>query len=233
MAVAWRNYQEEAAALFRSLGLEAETDVTLQGTRTRHDVDVLVKSSHVGFEVTWIVECKHWKTAINKIHVLGLRQIVADVGADRGILLSESGFQSGAMEAANLTNVQLTSLAELRVSATDTIYAMRLRDLHDRVAECKERYWEISKEDRILHGLRPDVGVFGYSGIRVIEICEELISRAFRDTYPFQCDGIAALLHFGKEHSFDSVMEVVEAVEEMIAELEAKLAAFAEARGNA
>jgi hypothetical protein len=37
--------------------------------------------------------------------VLALRQIVTDVGADRGILLSEKGFQSGAVEAATLTNV--------------------------------------------------------------------------------------------------------------------------------
>jgi hypothetical protein len=36
----WREYQEDVAAFFRSLGLEAETDVTLQGVRTSHDLDV-------------------------------------------------------------------------------------------------------------------------------------------------------------------------------------------------
>ena len=74
--------------------------------RTTHDVDVVVRSKHVGFEILWLVECKHWKTSVSKLHVLGLREIVADTGADRGIALSESGFQSGAVEAANLTNVQ-------------------------------------------------------------------------------------------------------------------------------
>lgn len=59
MATAWKDYQEEAAAFFRELGLDAQTDVTIQGVRTTHDVDVLVKSHHVGFDVTWIVECKH------------------------------------------------------------------------------------------------------------------------------------------------------------------------------
>jgi hypothetical protein len=33
MATDWNDYQEEAAALFRSMGLAAETNVTLHGVR--------------------------------------------------------------------------------------------------------------------------------------------------------------------------------------------------------
>jgi restriction system protein len=47
---AWSEYQTEAAEFFRSLGLDAEIDVTVQGARTNHDVDVLVKSHHAGFD---------------------------------------------------------------------------------------------------------------------------------------------------------------------------------------
>jgi restriction system protein len=74
VATDWKDYQEEAAALFRSIGLEAETNVTMRGVRTSHDVDVVVKSHHAGFDVTWLVECKHWKTAVSKLHVLALRE---------------------------------------------------------------------------------------------------------------------------------------------------------------
>ena len=84
----WREYQEEAAKFFQSLGLEAKTNVTVRGVRTSHDVDVLVKSRHAGFEVTWIVECKQWKSRVSKLHVLALREIVTDTGSDRGILLA-------------------------------------------------------------------------------------------------------------------------------------------------
>jgi hypothetical protein len=113
----WRQYQEKAAAFFRALGLEAETDVTINGVRATHDVDVLVRSHHAGFDITWIVECKHWSTPVSKVHVLALREIVNDSGRDRRIPLAENGFQSGAIEAAALTNVQVTSLAELTISA--------------------------------------------------------------------------------------------------------------------
>jgi hypothetical protein len=72
------------------------------------------------------VECKHWKEPVSKLHVLALRAIVTDVGADKGILLSEAGFQSGAIEASNLTNVQVATLADLRRTASDRIGAVRL-----------------------------------------------------------------------------------------------------------
>ena len=59
MADSWQEYQEEVATFFRSLGLEAMTNLTVQGVRTTHDIDVFVKSHHVGFVVVWIIECKH------------------------------------------------------------------------------------------------------------------------------------------------------------------------------
>lgn len=87
----WKDYQEETAEFFRSLGLKAETDVTVEGVRTKHDIDVLVKSHHAGFAITWIIECKHWNSKVSKLHVLALREIINDTGADRGILLAENG----------------------------------------------------------------------------------------------------------------------------------------------
>lgn len=220
MTKAWKKYQEEAAAFFRSLGLDASTDEKVQGVRTTHDVDVLVKSHHVGFDITWLVECKYWKTKVSKLHVLALREIVSDVGADRGILLAETGFQSGAIEAATLTNVQVTSLAEVSETASNAIYSMRLRELYDRVENCKKRYWDIPKRKRIECGLRPDLCEDGYMGDLVIDLCNDLLSRSFRGTYPFSSDN---LLLFEKQNRFNSICEVIAVVEPLVDELEAKL----------
>ena len=96
----------------------------------------------------------------SKLHVLALREIVSDIGADRGILLSETGFQSGVIEAANLTNVQATSLSELRVAAKNDILSMQLRELYDRVEVCKERYWDIPKGNE--SNMDFDRGLVGY-----------------------------------------------------------------------
>lgn len=180
----WKEYQEDAAIFFRSLGLEAETDVTVQGVRTTHDIDVLVKSKHAGFEVTWIVECKLWNTKVTKLHVLALREIVSDIGADRGILLAENGFQSGAGEACSLTNVHLTSLRNVMLTASHDVMSMRLREAYDRILDCKTLYWDLPKRLRIEHDLRPGVCEVGYSGNNVIEILEDLAAKGFRGVYP-------------------------------------------------
>jgi restriction system protein len=220
----WKDYQEEAAEFFRSLGLDAKTDVTVHGARTKHEVDVLVKFHNYGFDVTWIVECKHWKQAVSKLHVLALREIVTDAGADRGILLAEAGFQSGAVEAANLTNVQVTSLADLNVTAREQISAVRLPELFNRVEECNSRYWEIPKDQRIQDGLRSDVE-FGYSGARVLEACKDILSRASVGRFPFRCETIAGFFAPELRLDFQSTTQVVMTVDGLLRELEAKLTA--------
>jgi restriction system protein len=221
----WKDYQEEAAEFFRSLGLEADTDVTIQGVRTKHDVDVVVKSHHYGFDITWIVECKFWKESVSKLHVLALRAIVTDAGADRGILLSETGFQSGAVEAANLTNVQVTSLADLSVTAREQITAVQLRELYERVERCNLRYWEIPKARRIADDLRPDFSQVGYSGPAVIDACRDIFARASLGRYPFSCEALARYFMPRLEQDLQSGTQVVHVLGDLVRELEAKLAA--------
>ena len=225
MADSWRDYQEEAAEFFRSIGLKATTDAPIQGIRTKHDVDVLVEIDLAGWSVRWIVECKHWKTPVSKLHVLGLREIVSEVGADRGIILCEKGFQSGAIEAANLTNVQVTSLEELGQESREAIAGVRLKDLFDRVSVCRQRYWDTPKPVRIDHKLRPGLfDPYNYSGDRVILFCEKYLGAAFRGQFPINVDELDVLL-LGREipASLESAEHVFLTVDPVVSELEAKL----------
>ncbi|MGC1550956.1 MAG: restriction endonuclease [Rhodanobacter sp.] len=110
----WKQYQEDVAELLRSLGFTATVEAKLSGARGVHKIDVHATQTAYGFPITWIVECKYWNKAVPKEKVLVLGQIAADIGADRGFLLSESGFQSGTVLASQNTNVTLTSLPDLR-----------------------------------------------------------------------------------------------------------------------
>lgn len=224
----WKQYQEDAANFYRSIGLEAETDVTIEGVRTKHDVDVLVLSRHAGFEIKWIVECKHWDSKVTKLHVLALREIVSDTGADRGIILAENGYQSGAFEAASLTNVRLSSLAEMRGSAKNEIFAMRLRDIYDRVVVCKKMYWDIPKSVRTEHDLRPEVSAVGYSGDWAIKVVEDIVSKGFRGKYPIcpESDHLMigpTLAQESLPNEIKSLKELVEVAEEIVTTLETKI----------
>jgi len=221
----WKEYQQEAAEFFRSLSLSAEVDVTLQGVRTKHDIDVVVRSKHVGFQVLWLVECKHWKTRVSKLHVLGLREIVNDVGADRGIILCEAGFQSGAIEAANLTNVQVSSLATLSLETKSDVSAMRLRDIVDRVGIAKSLYWDLEKSYRIEVGLRAEVYEHDYSGDLIVQYSEMVLAEARRDRYPIQMGGYRRLSGFDLPESYSCIDDICAALEPILTDLEMRLAA--------
>lgn len=115
----WRAYQNEVAAFFRRQGCNAEVEKIVQGVRAKHEVDVHVKFYRSGIECTWVVECKLWKTKVPKEKVMALKSIVDDVGADRGIIVSEKGFQSGALDAVRDTNITLvTSIEEFERTAS-------------------------------------------------------------------------------------------------------------------
>jgi len=182
--VPWRTYQQDVATFFRSLGLEATTDEPVHGVRTTHSVDVAVRWTHFGLNLLWIIECKHWRRRVSKVHVLALQSIVEQVGADRGLMMCEAGFQTGAEEVARRSNVHLTSLSDLRVSAEYELGMIGLRTLLARVRECRRRYWQLDKLRRIQSGLRPPVGVFGYSVTATLEAVEAHINAGFAGHWP-------------------------------------------------
>ena len=110
----WKEYQNNAASFFKGLGLSASVERGVDGARGTHEIDVFVEGKAYGVPFIWVVECKAWKSNIPKEKVMALSSIVQDVGADRGFLLSEIGFQSGAIKATKNSNITLTSLEDLR-----------------------------------------------------------------------------------------------------------------------
>lgn len=123
----WREYQKRAANLFQEPGFDVHTDLRVTGARGSHDVDVYASFERAGLAVNLIVECKYWKRPLDKFHVLTLRSIVEDVGADRGISLSESGAQRGAVAVTRMSNVHVTSIINLKALAADELVLERVR----------------------------------------------------------------------------------------------------------
>lgn len=136
----WNEYQEIVADFFRSIGAKAQTETNVRGVRGSHNVDVLVNLKHFGIDVVWIVECKLWKTSIPKEKVLTLQQILQDVGADRGIIMSESGFQAGAIRSAVLSNITLSSLNELKETSAEDLAKLKLKLISFKLEQLTARY---------------------------------------------------------------------------------------------
>jgi len=138
MSKTWQSYQDDSAEFFRSLGFTATVNAVVEGARGKHEIDVLVEFTHAGALTRWIIECKYWKSAIRKEKVLALQSIAQDVGADRAFLLSEKGFQSGAVRVARNTNITLTNLEDLQASGRDFALQTKLRAVAHRFAMLSE-----------------------------------------------------------------------------------------------
>ena len=149
--IGWKGYQDRVAAFLAQLGLQVQVDETIRGARAPHDIDVTARMSIAGVNQLWLIECKSWKRRIPKERVLTFRGVIEDIGADRGLLFSESGFQAGAVLAAQHTNVTLTSLAQFEQDFPAEVASAKARVLDERIASLAQAFlaiWDLPEHQR-------------------------------------------------------------------------------------
>ena len=130
----WQQYQEDVAKLLAELGFAAQVEDQLTSLRgVTHKVDVAARRIVAGVEVLWVVECKLWRSRVSKEKVAALAAICDDLGADRGLLMSETGFQSGALQMAAGRNITLTSLEDLHANAAADLQFARQNQIEHRL----------------------------------------------------------------------------------------------------
>lgn len=109
----WQVYEQRTYEVFCSTGHICEKDVVIQGARGSHQIDVLVNLNIFPPGHRWLIECKNWSRRVGKREVQAFKTVIDDIGADHGYLLSEHGFQKGAMEMASKFNISLSSLSAI------------------------------------------------------------------------------------------------------------------------
>lgn len=186
----WYQFQEQIKEHFISIGADAETNVSIPGVRTSHNIDVYVKTRFLGEDMTWLVEAKHWKSKIKKSQVLAFRSIVEDVGADRGFIVSKAGFQSGAVEAAQNTSVKLKTFDEMKAETRGMVEGEILKTYFKRLMLIEDRYWAHSKSLRIKYGLRHDIADFPmrFTGQQLLVTARAAIMAAEERNYPIDVE---------------------------------------------
>lgn len=165
-SMSWRQYQKRIAKFFRGLECDAEVEAKVVGARAVHKIDVWVRFKKFGLEIKWVIECKKWTSAISKEKVLALKSVVEDVGADRGILIAESGFQSGAIRAAEKTNITLTDLDELMKNAQEDLMLSLLDQVQTRAVKLK---YALSLRSKLRPGADANAIRRAFGNIAVLE----------------------------------------------------------------
>jgi len=227
MAKAGSEYAGEAAAFFGALGLTAEIEKRVEGARGTHSIDVWVTGKIQSFDVRWVVECKEWKCNIPKEKVLALQAIAQDVGADRAFLLSETGFQAGAVRCARLTNMTLTSLVDLREQTREQFAQATLWSLYIRVSQAIN---DLDNEPVRISLAGPATGCLYANpaideNIRRMERLEKALLDSFRGRLPVRY-GFNEAGHPLLADSLEGLIEVTQSVlvnaERMLATLRAE-----------
>lgn len=110
----WRDLQNLTGQLFSEMGCEVEVGKVVKLVRGQKEVDVWVQDPSTSPPSRYLTECKFWEGRVDQEVVHSFRTVVADYGAHRGFIVSKTGFQSGAREAARDTNVDLLTFDELQ-----------------------------------------------------------------------------------------------------------------------
>jgi hypothetical protein len=219
----WKKYQEQVADVFRSAGCSADIEAIVEGVRGKHKIDVLVNFEKYGVTCLWVVECKHWNSNVPKEKVLALQSIVDDIGADRGLLISKVGFQSGAIRLAQKSNITLTSLEDLKEDLRQDSTKRIIDTLESNLLRLMNKIFALSKTEKL--GNR-QFRIYYPEGINGREAAEHggrlsIIETGFmnyklgKDRYPLQVseDG-------NKIQTTESIERFIEAVRAQISKTE-------------
>ncbi len=218
-----REYAERAATFFQKIGLKTEVEKRVNGTRGVHNIDVWVTGKIQSFDVRWIIECKDWKSRVPKEKVLALQSIALDIGSDRAFLLSESGFQAGAIRCARFTNITLTSLQDLQEQTREQFAKEELWALYLRVSQVID---DLNNEPVRIYLAGPATGCL-YANpdiddkIRSMKRLAKALVESFRGQLP-----VKYIDNIGETLIFDTIEHLIEVSRFTLADAEEFLTEF-------
>jgi hypothetical protein len=110
----WGGFEKLIAALHETGNVKVEHNVTLVGeSGAPRQIDVLVTHTEGLYTHRILVECKCWRSAVERLHVDAMVTAVKDLKASRGVFFTTVGYQSGAETTAKANGIELFVVREL------------------------------------------------------------------------------------------------------------------------
>jgi len=113
------DYEKVTRAIFQTLvdqdqaqNISVEHNKQLQGKYLSHQCDVYWKVESAGMEYSTIVECKNWNKRLKQENLLAFRAKLEDLNNPKGVIVTRSGYQKGAVKYAKAHGILLYELFE-------------------------------------------------------------------------------------------------------------------------
>ena len=138
----WRDLQVQVATILAECGFSTQIEKDIETVRGTVNIDVFAEDSSQRPTAVYLCECKLWGSAIPKNVVHGFRTVVSDFGANWGFIISSNGFQVGAYEAAENSNIRLMNWQEFQDLFADRWVANHMLPQISAVADPLVEYTE-------------------------------------------------------------------------------------------
>ena len=89
-------------------------DRKIRGYDGKYQIDILAEFIALGTSIKILCECKRYKNTVKREKVAILKEKLESIGAQKGILISTSGFQRGAIEYARTHGIALIKVEDYR-----------------------------------------------------------------------------------------------------------------------
>lgn len=126
----WRTFQKIVAGLHsdEKTRVKTEYEYPIPGSGTK-EIDVVVWEQSEHYEYTVLIECKFHEDPISQSVVDSVNGYFQPSDADKAVIVSKSGYQSGAVERAEGTGVELLTLRQLIPETDIPVDALRYADI--------------------------------------------------------------------------------------------------------
>lgn len=120
----WRYLEQRVAQYFEHNGYSSRINHRERGrSGLVHEIDVLAEKRDAAGVHRVVVECKAWRSPIEKDVVYKLEKVMQDAGLTKGIIVSVGGLRSGARIAAEQAHVEIWGPDEIRHHLGDAALA--------------------------------------------------------------------------------------------------------------
>jgi len=111
----WRKFEGFVASLQKYLTPHAEVthnEFILGKSGVKRQVDVAVRYNLGQFNLLVVIDCKDWKNPVDIDDVGSFSDLVEDIGANKGAIVCNAGFRSGALKRAKEKGIDLLRAAD-------------------------------------------------------------------------------------------------------------------------
>ena len=196
----WKEHQNDVAEFFRKLGCKVQVGVKIPGARAKkNEIDVLITFKQYGFNIKWAVECKYWGRTVPKDAISEFKGKIDDIGINKGFVITEKGYQSGAKEVVRYTNVELLTFNQMKRIMRRDLHKIVGNRIIKRINKFRNKIFEMKNKERIL---------FNWVGVLTVEelnINQNKIPKRMQISY----NGMISFFYIKNINDYAKVMDKI------------------------